>query len=560
MSIAVRDLSFSIFGRDKTQQAFNAAGSRAAKLGQQVERLQRGFAVAGAAMAAAAGGVALAMRGIINEADKMSKAAQSVGLATEELSKLSWAADLSGVSFEQLTGAMGKLAQASAGSLRSATSEQALAFKALGVEVQRADGMLKDNRALLGEVANRFAAMENSTEKTALAMAIFGRAGKQLIPMLNQGEAGLQAMGDEAERLGIVIDTQTGLRAEAFNDTLNRMGKVMKGVMTEITAGALPTLQAMADHFFLAGAENDRMQAIVSGSIKVFKALSTAVVVTVDAFRLFAEVIGTLWQGAMASSNEEMEAARARADNLGARLTDIIGETSAAINQIWSDAETQIQATSLVPSVEGQLPQLEAVYAGAKKGADKVQDLWFGLRNLGSEAKRFARDSERAMERSAGQMADVFSDAFDQIGEGTFKARDFFADLAKDILRQFMNAQMQQLFGALFSGLSGGLGGGIGAPIQLPMRAMGGPVTAGQRYIVGEKGPETFVPSSNGAVVAGGGETNAAPPVNISIDARYAQNGVAQEIKAALDDFVQNQLFGIQVQNHQTAVNRRAIR
>lgn len=523
MSIAVRDLSFSIFGRDKTQQAFNAAGSRAAKLGQQVERLQRGFAVAGAAMAAAAGGVALAMRGIINEADKMSKAAQSVGLATEELSKLSWAADLSGVSFEQLTGAMGKLAQASAGSLRSATSEQALAFKALGVEVQRADGMLKDNRALLGEVANRFAAMENSAEKTALAMAIFGRAGKQLIPMLNQGEAGLQAMGDEAERLGIVIDTQTGLRAEAFNDTLNRMGKVMKGVMTEITAGALPTLQAMADHFFLAGAENDRMQAIVSGSIKVFKALSTAVVVTVDAFRLFAEVIGTLWQGAMASSNEEMEAARARADNLGARLTDIIGETSAAINQIWSDAETQIQATSLVPSVEGQLPQLEAVYAGAKKGADKVQDLWFGLRNLGSEAKRFARDSERAMERSAGQMADVFSDAFDQIGEGTFKARDFFADLAKDILRQFMNAQMQQLFGALFSGLSGGLGGGIGAPIQLPMRAMGGPVTAGQRYIVGEKGPETFVPSSNGAVVAGGGETRQTmrPIINITAPAGY---------------------------------------
>lgn len=560
MSIAVRDLSFSIFGRDKTQQAFNAAGSRAAKLGQQVDRLQRGFAVAGAAMAAAAGGVALAMRGIINEADKMSKAAQSVGLATEELSQLAWAADLSGVSFEQLTGALGKLAQASAGSLRSATSEQALAFKALGVEVQRADGMLKDNRALLGEVADRFAGMQNSAEKTALAMAIFGRAGKQLIPMLNQGEAGLQAMGDEAERLGIVIDTQTGLRAEAFNDTLNRMGKVMKGVMTEITAGALPTLQAMADHFFLAGAENNRMQAIVSGSIKVFKALSTAVVVTVDAFRLFAEVIGTLWQGAMASSNEEMEAARARADNLGARLTDIIGETSAAINQIWSDAETEIQATSLVPSVEGQLPQLEAVYAGAKKGADKVQDLWFGLRDLGSEAKRFARDSERAMERSAGQMADVFSNAFDQIAEGTFKARDFFADLAKDILRQFMNAQMQQLFGALFSGLSGGLGGGIGAPIQLPMRAMGGPVTAGQRYIVGEKGPETFVPSSNGAVVASGGEMNAAAPVSISIDARYAQKGVAEEIKAALDDFVQNQLFGIQVQNHQTALARRAIR
>jgi hypothetical protein len=44
-----------------------------------------------------------------------------------------------------------------------------------------------------------------------------------------------------------------------------------------------------------------------------------------------------------------------------------------------------------------------------------------------------------------------------------------------------------------------------------PMRADGGPVTGGSPYIVGERGPELFVPSSSGSIVpngAGGGVTN----------------------------------------------------
>lgn len=70
--------------------------------------------------------------------------------------------------------------------------------------------------------------------------------------------------------------------------------------------------------------------------------------------------------------------------------------------------------------------------------------------------------------------------------------------------------------GGIGGGIGGGLGGGgggllnlgsiLGAVLGLPGRATGGLVTAGRGYLVGERGPELFVPASAGRV-----EPNARP-------------------------------------------------
>lgn len=58
--------------------------------------------------------------------------------------------------------------------------------------------------------------------------------------------------------------------------------------------------------------------------------------------------------------------------------------------------------------------------------------------------------------------------------------------------------------GALFGGgSSGGLGSLIGGLLGLPGRATGGPVSPGRAFVVGERGPELFVPTSSGRVEVG---------------------------------------------------------
>ena len=89
-------------------------------------------------------------------------------------------------------------------------------------------------------------------------------------------------------------------------------------------------------------------------------------------------------------------------------------------------------------------------------------------------------------------------------------------------------------------GLSGALAGLVGG---LPGRATGGPVSPGRAYVVGERGPEMFVPSSSGRVETGGGggvrEVRVAITVNAgggSAPGVLAQSGrqVARAVRAAL--------------------------
>lgn len=89
-------------------------------------------------------------------------------------------------------------------------------------------------------------------------------------------------------------------------------------------------------------------------------------------------------------------------------------------------------------------------------------------------------------------------------------------------------------------GVSGALAGLVGG---LPGRATGGPVSPGRAYVVGERGPEMFVPSSSGRVETGGGGGVREVRVAITVHAAggsapgvLAQSGrqVARAVKAAL--------------------------
>jgi phage-related minor tail protein len=71
----------------------------------------------------------------------------------------------------------------------------------------------------------------------------------------------------------------------------------------------------------------------------------------------------------------------------------------------------------------------------------------------------------------------------------------------------------------VFGGGTGGLGSLLGALAGLPGRATGGPVSPGQAYVVGERGPELFVPTSAGSVAAGGGAVPRDVRVTINLNA-----------------------------------------
>lgn len=78
-------------------------------------------------------------------------------------------------------------------------------FDELGIKTKNTEGKTKDFYTLLLEVADKFEAMPDGTKKTALALDLFGRSGASMIKVLNQGSDGIQELGDEAEKMGLVL-------------------------------------------------------------------------------------------------------------------------------------------------------------------------------------------------------------------------------------------------------------------------------------------------------------------------------------------------------------------
>lgn len=104
-----------------------------------------------------------------------------------------------------------------------------------------------------------------------------------------------------------------------------------------------------------------------------------------------------------------------------------------------------------------------------------------------------------------------------------------FDDLKNAALNAMNEIAAQALssgFANLFSGGSGGAGNGLGSFLSstlgalfgLPGRATGGPVTAGRGYVVGESGPEIFVPNSTGRIEPNMGSGSGARDVRVAIN------------------------------------------
>ena len=89
------------------------------------------------------------------------------------------------------------------------------------------------------------------------------------------------------------------------------------------------------------------------------------------------------------------------------------------------------------------------------------------------------------------------------------------------IAAQAIQSGIGSLFGGQPGSASGGLGSiltsAVGALFGLPGRATGGPVAPGAAYLVGERGPEVFVPASAGRVETGGGGPGRDVRVSIQI-------------------------------------------
>ena len=204
----------------------------------------------GAGMTAVGGGIVGGLMAMTKQAatygDEIAKASKKTGMTTEDISRLRYAAERSGVGFGGLESALARMAR-SASEAAGGAEMYSEAYDRLGVSVTDANGELKGGEQLFREVAEGLKNVDNATERAALAQEIFGRSGAQLLPLLNEGEAGIKKLGDRAEELGMVLSGKAANDSERFNDALEDLKDTGTTIAMTLGQTLMPTIAEIAE-------------------------------------------------------------------------------------------------------------------------------------------------------------------------------------------------------------------------------------------------------------------------------------------------------------------------
>jgi hypothetical protein len=249
-----------------------------------------------ATAAAAATGAALFIKSAIDQADAANILAGKLGITTEALTKLEYAAKLSDVSQQALEGGLKKLS-VTLTNAQDPASKAAQALRAIGLSASELIALPADQQ--LGRIGDALNTVENASQRAALAQKIFGKAGVDLLPVLAEGSAGIRQLGDEAQRLGVVISGDLAARAGLFNDQLDRLKSAAQGVGLAVADQLLEPMNGLTQELIDLAQEKETADGIAA----FITGIGTAVVWTANAISTTANVFKFLGEELAATIN-----------------------------------------------------------------------------------------------------------------------------------------------------------------------------------------------------------------------------------------------------------------
>lgn len=300
-SVFVREVNKAGDASDKFGSSVKGAGDKAKQsqrdvdtFGESAARAAKGLAAAGAAAVIGAG---YFVKSAIDQADAAGILSGKLGITTEALTKLEYAAKLSDVSQQALEGGLKKLA-VTLTTAQDPASKAAKALESLGLSAQEIIRLPADQQ--LGKIGDALNLVDNASQRAALSQKIFGKAGVDLLPILSEGSAGIRRLGDEATRLGVVISGDTARNAQLFNDQLDTLKAAAQGVGLSVATELLPELNSMSGQLIELAQEKETSEGIAAFVRGIGEAViwtARAIAATGNAFHDLGESIAAAFSG-----------------------------------------------------------------------------------------------------------------------------------------------------------------------------------------------------------------------------------------------------------------------
>jgi hypothetical protein len=420
--------------------AFSGVGAAASSILTTLGPLGGAFGAVGLGIAGvgavglAAGTVVLGLAAHASEAAaKLEELSKSTGVSVQELSLLGDVASTKGISIDSMAKAMEKLDKAAVAAAASGP-KSSNAFTELGVSVKNADGSMRSASEIFNDVSVKFAAMPDGPLKTAEAIKLFGRAGAEMIPLLDEGGAKMAELEGHFTKLNAVVDGPTAQSSAELKENMTLMGAAFQGVENELVSDLVPALNVAAKEFIAFFEENQ-------GSIKSFvDGIANVAKVTLNLFQIIGEALSLLYK-AVVLAVEEIQLVGSTAANVAVKIKNLDwtgawhaasdgAHTAASVaKNDFGDAVNSIKSSisGIADVWKAALPPEEkAKTGGSPAPSGKPADVGFVNAQVIKDQAQANKELAAAMRDStaAGIEAAAQQDAQGQIEELEAKAKD----------------------------------------------------------------------------------------------------------------------------------------
>ena len=512
--MADKRLRVDITAKDRTRAAFSRVQR---SLGALKKSLFNVKALIGAAFGA------LAVRALsrfvtkaVDAADSIAKTSRAIGITSDKLQELRFAADISGISMTTLDSAMlgfskrvGE-ARAGTGTLFTILNKT---DQALLANVQSA-GSVDEAFDLITQAAN---AMGNEMDKSALLSAAFGRtagtAFKNLVP-------DIERLSARARELGLVIDASLLLKAEDTKDKLTELGAVLNVKFMNFVLQNARVIDQLADALMNAATAAGEWLADMGPSETAnIDSLDRRIVALNNKLKELNETI-LFGQVAITGTGGIFGLAGGDVHLFGSHIEDMKREITAELERLELMRALRAEEAERNKTLHVEINK--GIYEQAKLVGELNLVLTETplLNRKWSEAMAQATREAEAQEAAIRDLSQTIETTLiDSLADLTTSFKDW-RDVARAALRDVIRSMLQFISVQASMGAGGAAaGGGIGSlifkglgqlftptptvdfPQPSAFRQIGGPVGAGQAALVGERGPEVFVPRASGTVV-----------------------------------------------------------
>ena len=414
-----KNVTIAILGKDKTRAAASSSVVNLKKIGAAAKAMGIAMAVAAAAATVA---FARQIKKTIDLADETAKVSRKLGITTEALSTLSFAAELYGVNQTTVNMALQRFTRRTAEAAKG-QGELKQTLIDYGIEVKNLDGSNRATLDIFHDLAEVIKNTESQSERLRIAFKAFDSEGAALVTLMQEGKEGITKLTDEARSLGIELSAKTAVNAEQFNDTLTRLKTKMLGVFLQIAENMLPALNTFGQAML--NVSSDTKIATIIGDLfnNVLGRMSIAVTA----------ISGEL--KALSSASSAFAKAMEKGDGLTSAATSALfayGTAAEAakieLGALLVNMATAREFESNLLGVELKIPSLNSEVGGAKKElTDLARTTQSAFSSAGSSiasAAINARDMGQAAKGAGLAAVQMFADML--IQKGLMAAFDTF--------------------------------------------------------------------------------------------------------------------------------------